>query len=516
MSAQGPDLKSGPGFEALGLRLSEVAAYALASSAEGRSEASSQKAERLPGLSPEIWERQVKSVATDSRAVEPGAVFVALKGESRDGHAYIPKALEAGAMAVIAQEGHDGLRGLPDGAVIIKVADTTAALGQLAKSVRLRVDPLVAAVTGSAGKTTVKEFLRSIFEAAAGDSSKVLATSGNLNNHVGLPLTLLSMGPQTRLAAVEMGASNPGEIAYLTKIAKPDAGLVTMAGAAHLEYFGSLEGAAAAKGELYQGLSASSVAVVNCQDRLMTEEALRFPGNKLFFGLADPRQKGPEKIRGKGGALYPMVSASVVRDNGLSGQRITLKGPGLGSTGASLDLKLCGPHNALNASAAAAASIALGLGWREIAVGLSKTEPAEGRLRAKEGAGGILVIDDSYNANPESTEAALLFLKSLPAIRAAILGDMLELGRQSKELHQRVGRLAAESGLRRLALVGRLSRQIGEAAEEAGMDKDYIGYFDDPEEAARFAAKSLPAGSVVLVKGSRAMALEKAAGLLAP
>ena len=525
------ELRSGPAFADLGLSLLEIAAAVgrppaskeleakSGRGSEGSSGADSRGAASLGADSWEAasWEAKVSGVATDSRAAGSSMVFFALKGDNADGHDFLPQALAKGAMAAVVEDGHEALLKAPENAVLIRVPDTTAALGDLARSVRARVAPKVAAVTGSSGKTTVKELLRSIFELAAGDPATALATAGNLNNHVGLPLTLLSMGPETRLAAVELGASRAGEIAWLTSVSKPDVGVVTMAGEAHLEHFGSVEGVARAKGELYSGLGPAAVAVVNLHNRLMGDQAANFPGNKLYFGLSDAKVslKPALGAGGRLGGVGAKVLATIASDLGMNGQKLVLRGPGLGLDGVSVDFKLRGRHNALNAAAAAAASVALGLDWEHIARGLAAAEPPAGRLAALKGAGGVWVIDDSYNANPNSMEAAMAFLGSLAGRKAAILGDMLELGDESAALHRRLGEAAARIGLEKLALVGTEVGPALDAAIEAGLGASQVKRFDDPREAALWAAKGLASGASVLVKGSRAMALEKAVAALA-
>jgi UDP-N-acetylmuramoyl-tripeptide--D-alanyl-D-alanine ligase len=492
------DLHSGPGFGRLGLTLAEVASAMGAAPAPGAAAPEGLLAARVLG------------VTTDSRSAGPGTLFVGLKGERLDGRDFAAKALEAGALAAVVGPGPPVAPGRPSGAVL-EAPDPLAALRALAGFVRRRVDPAVAAVTGSVGKTTVKDIVRSIFEAAAG-AERVLATRGNLNNHVGVPLTLLSMGPETAWAVIEMGASDAGEIAPLAAMARPDAGLVTAVAPAHLAGFQSLERTARAKGELYQGLAEGAVAVVNAGDPLVVREAERFGGSKLYFGILPPAGSGAAGTGRPDPAA--MVTARLVEDLGLAGQRIRLDGPGLGSGGLETPLALMGPHNVLNAAAAAALALAVGIGWDGIAAGLGAARAPEGRLKAAAGRGGLMIIDDSYNANPASMEAALRFAGSLSVARSAVLGDMLELGAGAEAAHRRAGALAAEAGLSRLAVVGDLAGILGEAAVEAGLGPEAVARFDDPAEAARWAASGLAPGAAVLVKGSRGMAMERAARFL--
>ncbi|MDR2368800.1 MAG: UDP-N-acetylmuramoyl-tripeptide--D-alanyl-D-alanine ligase [Deltaproteobacteria bacterium] len=469
-------LESGPALAGLGLTLSE-----LASLCRGVGEAG---------------EGPVSKITVDSRLCGPGAVFVALRGQSRDGHGFIQRALEAGALAAVAGEGY------PAGPRIIRVADTLAALGDMARGVRLRSGAKVAAVTGSVGKTTVKEMLRGIFESRH-PGGETLVTPGNFNNLIGLPLTLLSLGAGTRVAAVELGASDFGEIERLTRIAVPDAGLVTAAGEGHLEFFGALAGVARAKGELYRNLPPWATAVVNAGDAPMMAEARAFGGRKLYFGLGPP---------------LPMAEGVFVtgrREDGLDGQDVGLHGPGFPGD-ARVRLRLLGPHNALNAAAAAAVAVALGFGWEDIREGLGRAEAFAGRLRPMRSGAGYYVLDDSYNSNPSSASAALEFLGAMAPgwERCAILGDMLELGAGSRERHGRLGALAARAGLAWLALVGGEAESMAKGAIGAGLPESRVATFGSGAEAAGWMAGRASERSVILVKGSRGVGLETAVGAL--
>jgi UDP-N-acetylmuramoyl-tripeptide--D-alanyl-D-alanine ligase len=369
-------------------------------------------------------------------------------------------------------------------------------------------------VTGSVGKTTVKEILKSIFtcSAAKGETSRlgedtsddpdgprVVTTFGNYNNSVGLPLTLLSMGPKTRLVAAELGANHLGEIEALTKICEPDVGLVTALGAAHMEYFGSLERVAQAKGELYLGLKEDAVAAINIHEPELVKIAQKFLGRKVFFGF---KASGAD------------LEVEKVKDMGVMGQRLCFSGPMVGKSPLTLDLSLAGDHNALNAAAAAIVARILGISWVDIASGLTETSAAPGRLKISKSPQGIWVIDDSYNANPTSMTAALDFLAGLEGPRAAILGDMLELGDNSQKWHKEIGQKASTANLTRLAVVGKLAKTIGEAAIEAGFVEEKVGFFEDPQKAAQWLIQGLsqemqPELSV-LIKGSRVIGLERA------
>ncbi|MDR1296247.1 MAG: UDP-N-acetylmuramoyl-tripeptide--D-alanyl-D-alanine ligase [Deltaproteobacteria bacterium] len=504
-------LTSGPGLGGFGLALDDVAAFCRGGAAgrggDGRRTGGAGR--RTGGAVP------VTSVTLDSRLAGPGSVFVALKGEARDGHEFVPMALGGGALAAVV--GRDHRAGDAGEDKLVRVDDTLKALGRLAAAVRVKSGALVAAVTGSVGKTTVKEFLRHIF-ASYLSPEEFHFTKGNFNNHVGLPLTLLSLTPKTRVAVVEMGAGGFGEVAELTAMARPDVGLVTGAAEAHLEFFGSVEGVARAKGELYRGLPEGAVAVVNASDGLMVAQSENFFGNKLFFGLGPAVEKAPDPARGPGrDAGKPRVLVEGVVDGGLAGQTVTLSGPGLDGT-ISARLSLPGRHNALNAAAAAAAALAAGAGWPEIKAGLEAARSFPGRLRVREAPGGLRVVDDCYNANPGSMAAALEFLGTLAGASpvGAILGDMLALGEFSEERHLRLGRQAARAGLSLLALVGEMAPAVARGVRSAGesgggsVPEGMTRIFESPVEAARWARSAAPPGAVVLVKASRDMGLEAA------
>jgi UDP-N-acetylmuramyl pentapeptide synthase len=408
---------------------------------------------------------------------------------------------------------------------LIEVPDTLEALGRLAAAARTRSGAKVIAVTGSVGKTTVKEALKNILISHLGKEA-VLVTEGNFNNLIGLPLTLLSLGAKTKAAVVEMGASLFGEIETLTLIAKPDVGLVTAAGEAHLEFFGNLAGVAKAKGELYRNLPPGATAVVNAQDRAMMAEAKAYPGPNIYFGF------GPKASLRK----EPRVLVSLGVGGDLGGQVIRLTGLGLdgpgqedlahegtgqgnpgqgdsGREGKTLEVKLrlLGAQNALNAAGAAATAWAMGIGWEDIRAGLENTKPFPGRLEPLRATGGRWVINDSYNANPTSMAAALGFMAGLRGReRIAILGDMLELGPKSRAWHARMGEQAAKAGIAHLALVGPEAKAMAQGALEGGLKGTGVAMFENGAEAARWALKRAPKDSVILVKGSRGARLETA------
>jgi len=439
----------------------------------------------LPALNRKV----AAGISTDSRSVGAGEIFVALAGPKFDGHDHVQEALKKGALAVVV---HRPLKKGPAADLAIKVEDSLVALGQLAQALRRRLDLRVIGLTGSNGKTTTKEMLSSILVLK---DPHLLATRGNFNNLVGLPLTIFRSEARTRLAVLEMGMNHFGEIARLTEIAEPRVGLITSVGAAHLEFFGTIGRVAMAKGEIYAGLAPDGVAVVDADEPLLLREARHFQGNKIFFGRNADAQ----------------VRLSRVRSRDLNGQDLTIHGPGA-EKGRTLRLRLLGAHNAHNALAAAAAALAAGADWDQIVQGLERVESFPGRLAVVRTSSGRLLLDDSYNANPSSMAAGLRLLGQVKTRgpKGAILGDMGELGQGGPGHHRAIGRLAAELKLDFLALVGPLSAEAARAARKTGLPTRAVAEFDSPEAAARWVAETQSKKAAVLVKGSRSMHLEKA------
>ena len=411
---------------------------------------------------------------TDTRQLAPGQAFFALRGPRFDAHDFLPEAFRQGAAVAV------GERGATEGHAFIRVEDSLSALGKAAAAWRRRFDIPVAAVTGSSGKTTVKEMLAAI----AGQAGPVLATQGNLNNEIGLPLTLFRLSAEHRRIVLEMGANHAGEIARLTAIGAPDVGIVTMAGPAHLEGFGSIEGVAHAKGELFLGLPPSGTAVINADDRYSSLWR-EFAGDRpvLTFGLGSADVTCDEPVA-----------------DGAGGQRLSITGP---FDRLDLTLRLPGRHNALNALAAAAAAHAMGHSRAEIRQGLESVRPQPGRLEIRAGLGGSRLVDDTYNANPEAVRAAVDFLVQLEGRGFLALGDMGELGPGAAELHAEVGRYARDRGVLQLFTVGELSRNAADAFGEGAH------MFDDPADLVAALAGSLDADVNLLVKGSRSMRMER-------
>jgi len=418
---------------------------------------------------------------TDTRSVAAGDLFVALRGERFDGNAFAAQALEAGAVAALVER-EDAL---PAGASGIVVADSRRALGAIARAHRNRIAPLVLAVTGSNGKTTVKEMLASILRGVHGDAA-VLATEGNLNNDIGLPLTLLRLAPNHRFAVCEMGMNHAGEIAYLCEIAEPDIAVVNNAGTAHLENLGSLEGIARAKGEIVQGLREGGTAVLPQTDRwlpLWQQFAGQHP--TLRFGL-----DAAADIAGQ-------ASADGV---------VTLRHADATAT---CRLATPGLHNAHNACAAIAAAVAAGIPLARAAAALDGFNGTKGRLQIKRAANGATLIDDTYNANPDSARAAIAVLAAAPQPRILVLGDMGELGPDAPALHREVGAAARAAGLEHLLAAGELSH---ETVAGFGTGGEHFASHAALIEALR---GRLTTDTTVLVKGSRFMRMEQVVEALA-
>ncbi len=417
-------------------------------------------------------------VATDTRALAPGDLFVALKGAHFDGHDFIEQARQAGAAGALVSEAQAS--NLPQ--VIVK--DTLAGLQDYAVSWRGDFHIPVIGVTGSNGKTTVKQMLSSI----CARRGPVLATAGNLNNHIGVPLTLLALREEHKTAIVEMGANHPGEIARLAGIARPEIGVVNNAGDAHLEGFGSREGVAQAKGELFAALGDGGIAVINADDDYAPLwRELAGDADVLTFGLtghANVRAGHPQPEPPEAPAAMDFVLETPV-----GSQNVTLPLPGV--------------HNVRNALAAAACAVALGMDLRDIAAGLMAVRPAPGRLSWRRAHNGARLLDDSYNANPTSLRAGLELLGAVKARRWLVLGDMNELGRGSEQLHHAAGEDARALGIERLYTVGALARHAA-----AGFGSGAV-HFDDVAALIAEVRERLAPEVAVLVKGSRGSRMER-------
>ncbi|WP_303901786.1 UDP-N-acetylmuramoyl-tripeptide--D-alanyl-D-alanine ligase [Thiohalomonas denitrificans] len=427
--------------------------------------------------------RVFHGVTTDSRRVIPGSLFIALHGPNHDGHDHVRAAIEKGAVAALVEKPVV----LPAEIQVpqIRVSSTLAALGRLAAGWRRELATPLVAITGSNGKTTVKEMTAAILSR----KGAVLATHGNLNNDIGVPLTLLRLTPEHRFAVVEMGANHAGEIAYLSELARPDASVITNAAAAHLAGFGSLEGVARAKGEVFSGLGESGTAVINADDdfaRLWIELA----GDRrvLRFGLDHEAEL--------------TASWSTKAD----GSRLVLQLP---DGEFECRLALLGRHNVVNALAAAALATSMGLSGDDIAAGLGSLEPVKGRLVPRAALNGARLMDDSYNANPASLRAGIEVLAALSGRRVLALGDMGELGDDAPALHAQAGHEARLKHIDALYATGPLARFAAEAFGPRGR------HFDTIEALVAALRPELSPEVTVLVKGSRAARMERVVDALA-
>ncbi len=417
-------------------------------------------------------------VSTDTRSLAQGDLFVALEGEHFDGHEYLQQAREAGAVAAMVSRSADG--DLP----LLKVDDTRQGLGRLAAVWRQHFTLPVAAVTGSNGKTTVKEMLAAILR----QRGEVLATRGNLNNDIGVPLTLLRLQERHRYAVIEMGANHAGEIRYLCTLARPDVAVVTNAAAAHLEGFGSIDGVAKAKGEIFSGLQSDGVAVINADD-VYAPLWMRLAGDRkvIRFGLNKDAD----------------VSANwQQQDDGVRLDLYTPKGSIV------LQLHLHGRHNVMNALAAAAAALALGADLDMIQAGLADIKAVAGRLQTLPGLAGMQILNDTYNANPASFKAALDVLAGMQGQKWLVLGDMGELGGDAEQLHASCGLQAHASGVTRLYALGELSRNAVDSFGQGAY------WFADHDELIRQLKQDWQGQGAVLIKGSRLMRMEEVVNAL--
>lgn len=423
---------------------------------------------------------EFNSVATDTRNLLPGALFVALRGARFNGREFVEEACEQGARAALVDTAVETQ--LPQ----LVVADTRRALGKLAGLWRQRWPVRLAAITGSNGKTTVKEMLASIL----GHLGPVVATQGNLNNDIGLPLTLLRLSEETRYVVAEMGANHSGEIRWLSRLARPQVVLITQAGQAHLEGFGSLEGVAQAKGEILEGLAADGVAVLNRDDRF-------FP---LWQDLAKPRHVCTFGANAKADLrlLEESVSSEIEGERFVS--RFIVDAP---QGEFSIELPLAGKHNVMNAVAASAVSYSLDVDLRVIQAGLASMAPVPGRLELRWASNGALVIDDTYNANPTSVYAALEVLSGCPGERWLVLSDMGELGPDAVEWHRQIGKSARRLGVERLFTTGELSCV---AVDSFGGG---AAHYANPEKLIEAILAAWHGEVSVLVKGSRAQRMER-------
>lgn len=413
----------------------------------------------------------VKGISTDTRTIKGGELFLALKGPNFDGHAFVETALEKGAVACLVQDKVNAKN-------IVLTKDTHQALGLLAKAWRKEFKKTVIAITGSNGKTTVKEMIASIIS----QTQSVMATDGNLNNDIGVPLTLFRLNDSYDAAVIEMGANHLNEIKYLTKLTLPNVAIITNVGTAHLEGFGSIENTAKAKSEIFQGLTKSGTAIINADDDFYNYfKNITTEYNVLSFGVNHESDISCEYDSNNKGSILKVT---------------TPKGDCV------INLKLLGKHNVMNALAAIAASVAVNISLEQIINGLEALEPVNGRLQMKQGISNSLVIDDTYNASPNSLHAAINVLHNFSGKRFLALGDMGELGEDADVLHIEAGSYAKENGVDSLYSLGNLAAK---AAKEFGGNGFCYDKHEDMIDALR---NELSQDVTLLVKGSRSMHME--------
>jgi UDP-N-acetylmuramoyl-tripeptide--D-alanyl-D-alanine ligase len=428
------------------------------------------------------WER-VCGIVTDSRAIEPGNLFVALRGERFDAHQFAANAMDAGATAVVVERGTS----LPGGVSAVEVDDTLRALGDLARAHRDSWNGTVIGITGSVGKTTTRDLTAAALQSAG---CKVFKTSGNLNNRIGVPMTLFQLDATVDTAVIEMGTSEPGEIARLSEIAAPDLGLVTRATVAHTEGLGSVAAVADEKVSLLHALAPEGVAVVYGDDPLLKKRASVVAAKrKLFYGRA-----AANDVR--------VVDWDV--DSKGTRARFQVRGKDV-----EVAMALLGEGAVLNAAGALAISLGLDLPLEDAARGLALVTPSPGRLQPRTGRGDRLVIDDTYNANPASMEVALDTARAIAEKRdaplALLLGDMKELGAHSEEAHRKVGELVADADAFLFIGCGEGMHQAVATANSRGTD---TLWFENTAECGELSER-LPLNAVILVKGSRSMRMER-------
>jgi len=421
------------------------------------------------------------AVSSDSRAIVSGDLFIALQGENFDGSEFAAGAAQSGAVAALVNAA--SYRGAKPPCPLLLVEDTRLALGRLAAHWRDQFAIPLVAVTGSNGKTTVKEMLASILRTAAGSTDSVLATTGNLNNDIGMPLMLLRLRATHRYAVIEMGMNHPGEIDYLTRLARPDVAIVNNASSAHLAGLGSVEAVARAKGEIFAGLPENGIAVINADDAHAP----------LWHKLA-----GAHTVIEFGMERHVAVHAQWQPQG--YGAHIEVSTP---QGGFNANLQVPGVHNVRNALAATAAALALHIGLPDIAAGLEKFSGVGGRLQRKAALHSAVLIDDSYNANPASLHAALKVLAQATGKKILVLGDMGELGTAAVRLHGEIGAEARRLGVDELLAIGELTThtvyEFGTGARHFERIEDLLATLD----------KDMDADSTVLVKGSRFMRMER-------
>ncbi|MCU1382096.1 MAG: murF [Acidobacteria bacterium] len=438
--------------------------------------------------------REFGGVSIDTRTLKAGDLYVGIRGERFDGSEFAGRAIDAGATGIVVPRGwHATATGRASASaerpVVIEVDDTTAALQALASGIRQESGTKVVAITGSAGKTTTKEVTSEFLEARY----RVVRNRGNFNNHIGLPLSLIDLRERPEIAVVELGMNHAGEISTLVRVAAPDVRVWTNVGEAHLGFFASLDAIADAKAEILEGATASTVLVANADDPLITARLGAFRGRVVTFGIEGD---------------YADVRASAVVERGIEGTsaRVTTRHGAVEIT-----TPLIGRANLANILAAAAVAEEFGVPLESVATRAAHLRPAAHRGEIVRLAGGVTVVDDSYNANPTATKRALDVLASGTATRRiAVIGEMLELGERSAELHEGVGRAASASRVDILLAVGGApAKALADGALAAGMPASSVHYFTTSDEAAEAVVALVRRGDLVLVKGSRGVKTDR-------
>ena len=434
-------------------------------------------------------DRVFAGVSIDSRRIAPDELFVAIKGDVHDGHSFAGDVIADGVGGLIINQdkatASPGQLCQKKGLVCVTATDTTKALGDLAAFQRQRSNVSVVAITGSNGKTSTREMTTAV----VAQCFRTLATSGNLNNEIGLPLTLLNINPDHQWAVVELGMNRPGEIGRLAELCRPDIGMITNIGPAHLEGLGSIDAVMRAKGELLTKIKPDGTAVLNADDPKLMQLADKTPANVVLFGLSKNAQ-----IRGQ---------SIIEKELGLS---FTLQMP---SESVAIDLATSGNFMVSNALAAATVGYLLGASAAKIKTALESFQPVKGRLNLLQTSKKINIIDDTYSANPGSMSAAIQTLRSLKGDNRSVLvaGDMLELGEHSESLHAKIGALSARSGVSRIYVTGKFAESLAAGARDEDMDSGNI-IIGSKDEIVTDLASWLDSGDWVLVKGSRSMAME--------
>jgi len=427
-------------------------------------------------------ESVAQGYSIDSRTIQPGELFVAVKGERLDGHDYVAQAQERGAIAAVVRK--DQRSRYPTDSPLISVDDTLVALQTLAACVRRLWGKPVIGVTGSAGKTTTKEAIAHLLE----HRYRVLKSEGNFNNHFGMPLMILKLEPEHEMAVIEMGMSHAGEIAALAKIAQPNTGVVTGVAPVHLESFASIADIARAKYELIASLPAGGTAVLNADDEYVSQFGRDFRGHVVTFGMKPTSD----------------VSATNIQSLGAQGSAFDLVAYGMTQP---IELPLVGTHNIYNALAAAAVALENGVSPSEVAIALSTLQPASKRGQIMD-VRGVTVINDCYNSNPKALNFMVDALASLPAQRHIVVaGEMLELGPKAEQMHRECGRHMAEKKIGQLVGVRGLAEAMVDEAAKAGVAAEFVA---TPEEAGTWLAHEAKPGDAVLLKASRGVKLERA------